>query len=151
MSIFWNKFKIFTWIVWCFTGGSGRRTKVEPVKPVNMTVESLQRIRAPFGGIYISLPGFVVLWSEIVQIHTWLRKVGKENGVVLLHGVRWFGRGCGSYGAEQEQQGSNQHLFRIQFLQEQLPPRLFPHDGYISIETYSLPSIAIEIRWMGSG
>ena len=69
-----------------------------------------------------------------------------ENGGVLLHGVRCIGRGGGGTGAEQEQQGPNQHIFRLQFLQEQLPPRIFPHDGYAITSDLSLPFLPLSDR-----
>jgi len=112
-----------------------------------LKVEWPQQIKAAFRGIYITVPGLVPLsLKEKEKEKERVKELVSENGVVLLHGVRRFVRGCGSSGTEQEQQGPNQHLFSIQFLQEQLSPCIFPHDGYRSLSfsldlARSLPSL----------
>lgn len=62
----------------------------------------------------------------------------KNHGALLLASLRgsWCYR-C-NIGAQQKQQRSNQHFFCFQFLQEQLPSRLFPNDGYAYISHSSL-------------
>ena len=51
------------------------------------------------------------------------------NGDLLFHRFRGYLSCCCSPRAQQEQQRSHQHHFRLQFLQEQLHSRLLSHDG----------------------
>ncbi|KAL5678995.1 hypothetical protein ACJX0J_005380, partial [Zea mays] len=50
------------------------------------------------------------------------------HGGVLLRRVRRAGRHRGGARARQERQGPRRHYLRLQLLQEQLRPRLLPHD-----------------------
>lgn len=68
--------------------------------------------------------------SPSCPIELWSRGGGSDGGV-LLPGVRRAGGGGRGDGAQEDEEGPRRHLLCFRHVQEQLPVRLLPHDGFV--------------------